>query len=335
MTVRCEAPGSLLLAGEYAILESGGMGLSVAPDIRARCTADLEPGECVVRYGGVVERFDSLDAPGCPPVVEAVAHAVREHLRCRDREPALVETDGPRVDLDTSGFYEGSRKLGFGSSAAAALCLTAALLRAAGATDWESACLDLAVSAHRAAQNGRGSGYDVATSFCGGTALFTGGAAPSVKPVTLPWLPDCYLYRGPKAVSTGGSVSRYKGWKQRRGDESLAFLEQSNRTVSALAAARTWEEARSLLVQARALSTELGCSISVGADPTLYSDPRYERARRVLARFDDQDVFVKSLGAGNETGIVMVRGVTPPIDRELVAAGLQALTIAPRGVTVL
>lgn len=43
MLKQLSVPGNILLLGEYAVLEQGGIGLALAPDIRVRL--EIEPGE--------------------------------------------------------------------------------------------------------------------------------------------------------------------------------------------------------------------------------------------------------------------------------------------------
>ncbi len=136
--MKASAPGKLVLLGDYAVLE-GATALVAAVDRRAVA----EPA--------------GADAPRSP-VVEAV-------FRRAAARGALAH---PGVSIDTSRFrtsVPGSdgRKLGFGSSAAAAVVAAAI---ATGRGDEE--CLELAIEGHRDAAGGVGSGVDVAASFTGG-----------------------------------------------------------------------------------------------------------------------------------------------------------------------
>ena len=108
-----QAPGKLLLAGEYAVLQPGGAALVAAVDryVRVRA-ADSE--EWCVESGGV--RW----SPGEPvPETLRFAAAVVEEAR---------RSGAPARHLRTAGEMSvGGRKLGLGSSAAA----TVAVLHAA------------------------------------------------------------------------------------------------------------------------------------------------------------------------------------------------------------
>ena len=132
MTV--SAPGKMVLLGDYAVLE-GGLALVAAVDRRA-------VGEVVAKGQGQSSE-----------VVEAVL----------DQVPSPVATPD-QIKIDTSGFMDPDRgKLGVGSSAAVAV-VTAAL----GSGRGDESTLAAAIDGHRAANDGRGSGIDVAASFHGG-----------------------------------------------------------------------------------------------------------------------------------------------------------------------
>lgn len=128
MTV--SAPGKLVLLGDYAVLD-GGMAMIAAVDRRA------------------------------------VASVVQENVEASSVVRAVLEESGRDVpgsiQIDTSSFQWNGKKLGIGSSAAAAVTASALVL-GSGAED----VLQLAIRAHRSANGGEGSGIDVAASYFGG-----------------------------------------------------------------------------------------------------------------------------------------------------------------------
>ena len=71
-----------------------------------------------------------------------------------------------QVKIDTQAFYDGEIKLGVGSSAAVAV-VTAALAMQRG----DDSALAVAIDGHRDANDGKGSGVDVAASFHGGVIV--------------------------------------------------------------------------------------------------------------------------------------------------------------------
>jgi phosphomevalonate kinase len=139
------APGKLFLAGEYAVLDGG---TAVVAAISRRAAGGFVPGG---------EAASAL-------VAEAVA-AARDWLRARG-----ATLPAGSVEVDTAAFSAAGRKLGLGSSAAAAVAAVGAALEAAGvdAAAERAAVLALAERAHRAFQGGVGSGADVAAAAHGG-----------------------------------------------------------------------------------------------------------------------------------------------------------------------
>lgn len=132
------APGKLVLAGEYAVLE-GHPGLVMAVNRRVILTPS-------------------------------------EHLSHSRLWDAIAQNQvEPRFKIDSTALYEGQRKLGLGSSAAAAVCMTAFL----GVPDVYKHALE----GHRRFSGGLGSGIDIAASYYGGLLRFQAGEAVSLKPV--------------------------------------------------------------------------------------------------------------------------------------------------------
>jgi phosphomevalonate kinase len=223
---------------------------------------------------------------------------------------SLRKRFGPPVaslEIDTTPLFTAAgEKRGFGSSAVAAVLLTALWLRVAArggpAGDGDpSAALGLpellqpAVAAHRAFQGGHGSGYDVAASLFGGVISFSGGDVPEVTALSLPWLPPVALFAGGAPVKTPGAVTRYREWKKEHPDKAERFLRQSNDLVRGFAAARGWEEAAEILARYTALTIELGDQINTPARITPPADSSRSGERTVW----------KAVGAGDELGILI------------------------------
>jgi phosphomevalonate kinase len=300
--MRLSVPGNLLLLGEYAVLEDGGLGLAAAVDRRVRCTVEAAPGLSVrgTWPGGAVQWTPS--SPGDGPLVPAVVEIVEQwFVDSGAGRPALRAA----MELDSAPFFlPGGRKSGLGSSAAVTVALTCALLAAGGRADAvrDGTAFRLAVQAHRRAQGGAGSGYDVACSFHGGLGLFHGGAEPRWEPCRLSWTPSLLLFSGPAPVSTAPAVRRYSEWKARCPAEARAFLEASNRAVAAFVRAGSEAEACARLAECRDLGISLGRSIGVSAEVPV---PEGLEAR-----------WCKAAGAGNELGVCLRAAAGgPPADR--------------------
>ena len=299
-TVRLTVPGNILVLGEYAVLEEGGLGLAVAVETRVRLEA--EPAADLVIQGTWPGSSISWtpDRRGTSPLVEAVVEVVSRRLGT-----AVLA----KVRVDSTAFFtpEG-RKTGLGSSAAVSVALVCGLLRAAGGPGVPvSEMPGLAVKAHRYAQGGRGSGYDVLTSFHGGSGLFHGGAAPRWEAAPLPVDLDILLFAGPAPISTADSVARYSSWKALNPGAARDFLEESNNAIRSFAGSGTAASAQEWLGRCRTLGIELGRSIGVTAELP------------VPAGLDP--LWCKSLGAGNELGLCLAPRDARPRDAAPLGAG--------------
>jgi len=159
-TLSVSAPGKMLIAGEYAVLD-GAEAIVAAVDRRAHVWLQPQEGAHV------------------PAEAKAARHAAEQRLRAVDGELAL----------DVSTLRAEGKKLGLGSSAAAAAA-AAGLVFAHDDWDLESpatreAVLRVAFEGHRAVAP-RGSGADVAASVMGGFIRFR-RIGDSVEAYPLQW----------------------------------------------------------------------------------------------------------------------------------------------------
>ena len=287
------APGNLLVAGEYAVLEEGGLGLAVAIEPLVTLWARAA-GELLVT--GVLGDGSTVWTPharGQGGLIDTVVAAV-----CGDRDLPALE-----IRVDSSLFFRGA-KLGYGSSAAVCAALTAALLwGTTGDRPTAEVVLPRALEGHRAFQGG-GSGYDVAASVHGGTGLFRGGRQPVWEPLSVSWLADARVFRGTNPVRTPGATARYRAWREREPAQARAFLARSNALVEALSRARSPEAARETLEECARAGVELGERIGVSA------------VLRPPPAVTPDGWLWKALGAGNEVGLLLPRapGAPAPVD---------------------
>ena len=199
-----------------------------------------------------------------------------------------------QVTIDTTTLFDGERKLGLGSSAAAAVLLTGVLLGQNGADAAPgigTALFSAALEIHRKLQGGRGSGYDVAASLFGGVLRFSGGEKPEVERVSIPWLPSFYLVPGEAAVHTGGAVEAYRRWKSARPEAAGEFLSHSNALVSRFLDSSCRREGADALREAKSAGEKLGRSIGV------------DTGFRPPVGCSEEGAVVKPVGAGGELAL--------------------------------
>ncbi len=167
-----------MISGEYVVLD-GAVALVAAVDARA-----------VVRWvwnddGSPPARHGSPGSSTLPPEVLLTKSLAEAFTRMTSTTDSLA--------LDVSALRRGARKLGLGSSAAAAAATAGAVFARAGrdlgAASERRAMLDLALEGHRSVAP-EGSGADVAASVLGGLVRFQrdaeSGAVLEATPVAFP-----------------------------------------------------------------------------------------------------------------------------------------------------
>ena len=226
------APGKLFLLGEYAVLDG--------------CPA------VVAAVGGYVEVSIQIAGPPGTVSIQAPPHAPATTFSPGEPLPlcgplrfalaairATMPFRRPGIRLDISSRLSGpdGTTLGLGSSAAVTVAVVAGMTAAGGADPavpmWRKSVLTLALGAHRAAQDGLGSGADVAASVYGGVIRFApgNGSLPTVTPLTLP--SDTILLAGwtGEPASTQGLVRHYRAAAARAPAVQHAFAKTSRACV--------------------------------------------------------------------------------------------------------
>ncbi|WP_146071735.1 MULTISPECIES: mevalonate kinase [unclassified Cryobacterium] len=220
------APGKLFLLGEYAVLQGAPALLSA---VDRRVTVTVAPaGSWRLHAPSIGIQHLDLDDEGQLPA--ALNAQTRSTLRLFDTVRVAVRArasgGGPfEISIDSAEFTRDGHKLGLGSSAAVASALTAALAEASRLHLDRAALFALAQSAHRATQNGTGSGGDVAASVYGGLLSFTVGASP----VALRWPNDLTMLavvtgEGSATTDLVGRVNDFGAEHPLQHDEDLARL---------------------------------------------------------------------------------------------------------------
>jgi phosphomevalonate kinase len=278
-------PGNLLLAGEYAVLEEGGLGLACAVEPRVHVT--WQPSDHLV----IETQFEDQQKTWSPQITE-------DHPLLNSLWDSLTQQFGSQVDqlkytltVDSTALARNDkRKSGLGSSAAATVAATAALWYLITHTTPDlNDLFQTALIAHRQTQGGQGSGYDLACSTFGGMGLVTGGKIPTWTPLSLDYSPSFELIFAPKPISTAQAISRWTRWKTIYPDDWARYLHQSQQIVSSLAQSQESETFETTLVKAAGLGRQLGQDMGVWDSAN----------QRFIATHEKAGPF-KSLGAGNE-----------------------------------
>lgn len=278
------APGSVLLLGEYAVLWPGGLGVAASVEPRVRVL--LRAGGDALRIEGTdgIDRFAWPSRAG--GLLEAVVRACGRTLG-RAPGPALVT-------VDSGALTGGGRTPGLGSSAAVAAALTCALLAGPRGAPPLDTVFRTALRAHRAAQGGRGSGYDVAASTYGGAGLFHGGDEPRFErlPAAATVPDDLFLIFGDRPLATPSAIARYLAWAQERPADRRRHRRVSDAIVRHALRTGGWAEA---VRAGRRVTRWLGAAIGVPVEPAALRD-RLDRA-------DAAGYAGKPVGAGGELAL--------------------------------
>lgn len=191
--MKSQAPGKLVLVGEYAVLE-GAPALVLAVDryagVETRAAREPSPTLTVTAKEIGVENAVLTK----PDLTGDAADALKLVL---PRLKSLPDTVS-HVTLDTQSFFEGTDKLGLGSSAA----LTVALERLLDPKASADTLFERAFKAHREFQKGAGSGIDLAASVHGGVLRYKLRHPELPERTPLEWPADLALI----AVWSGASA---------------------------------------------------------------------------------------------------------------------------------
>ena len=297
-------PANLLLFGEYTILDDGGIGIGCAtePYMSAEISSASELIiESRMPQTTLIYRPFSKQASSdvTQSFLARLSNALIEILELAEK--AQKQKSGVHIVVDSRPFFskEGI-KLGLGSSAALAVALSAALMivyHGYDITDRET-IMTVAVAAHRSAQGGGGSGYDIAASLYGGWGYFQGGLRPKWKSCQLPWIPHLALWFSNNAVLTPQAIRHYNLWCHRNFRTHQEYLQINEQAIRQLLRAKIWSEARPVAQQLADISAELGRQIGVPAT----IPPQLQHQLSQLS--EREDYLCKALGAGDELFLI-------------------------------
>ena len=231
MRVLADAPGKLVLIGEYAVLENSP---AIVAAVDRRATVTIEPcGQdfSLLKLPHLKESVPfatdnavvkSLVVPKTQRSAETVSRVITMLSKIVEREISFkTALNGVSLMIDSSHFYspENDVKLGLGSSAAITVGLLAAV-RAYINPDWinKHALMHEAFRQHNESQRQAGSGIDIAASVFGGVLRYkvkTNAAAysPVIKNVSVPEdLQMRFVWTG-QPTSTASFLKRLKDFK--------------------------------------------------------------------------------------------------------------------------
>lgn len=279
VAISASAPGKLMLAGEYVVVERGAPALAVAVDRRMRIEIVPEARRTwLVTSPGLGLR----DAPlkSVPVLAEVVA-----------RLPGIPA--GGRFTI-ASELGEGPKKPGLGGSAALCAAAFVGLWQLSGETGAPD--LEIAIAAHRAAQGGRGSGYDVATAIQGGITLFRPGlqGAPArVEAVQWPTGLHALVFRTGRGADTAEQLARMQAWREEDEASYEGCIEPLAAETEAFIAAFVAGDVTRLLDAASQVQEELATMDRIGELGIMAGGQC-----QLLGAIEDSGAIARTSGAG-------------------------------------
>jgi len=342
--IEAEAPGKLVIVGEYAVLE-GSPGLAVAVDVHARATIRQLPGsgnQLLIPDTGQAFRFRWVPGSGprwegeSPGAFGLPLEACAEILDARGLLPRAADLHACQVELATAAFQragaDGQRvKLGLGSSAAIVVSLAGALLRFTGAGALpRQTLIAICHEAHRRLQGGAGSGIDVATAITGGTVAIEFGRGPAIepgvpqaRPVAWPRHLSMLAAWTGQSASTPNMLGRLRAFRQRDPVRFKGHMERLGANAGQAVAA--WQAGDTGKILGAIANYEGGLRrLDEAAGIGIFS-PAHERLRAMaVAR---GAVYKPSGAGGGDFGIVLTdsRQVEQALRADFAAAGVDLL----------
>ena len=246
-----------MICGEYAVLSGRCDALTAAVGAVARWQLVARAGVSVSAFGQVWRWTDG-------PPTAGIAALVHQTIAAADDGWPLRHG----LDLVVNGQVDGA-KVGLGTSAATVVAVLRACAASAGRPARDPELLALAQRVHRESQGGKGSGYDVATIFAGGTARYSRSRERS-EPVA--WPPQWHA----AALFTGASASTPRAIRAPLSDKVLDAL-----ATAATELIERWSGGGRGLPDALRRCED--AFDQVGAERPWLLPPRLQRARDVIA----------------------------------------------------
>ncbi len=346
------APGKLVIAGEYAVLE-GAPAIAMAVDVRAHARVDVTGGpgsrlsipdddRCFDFSVDNRNRihWDRDNAPG------RLGGALEAAVATLDGAGLLPDTGLPAlgISLSSRDFYtvpgDGSKtKLGLGSSAAIVVALCDALLRVTGAGDIGPArLLKLCGDAHRRLQGGVGSGIDVMTAVLGGVigkAAATGkesgdhGSPAAVSALDWPQGLQVLVVWSGRSASTTRLLARFRAFGD---DRPARFRERLERLCEGAAGVVAAWSAGSVAAVLESLQAYADGLLALDREGAIGIYSAEHLALRQLAL--DHGVVYKPSGAGGgDFGLLLMEseGLRADLVAAVARAGFSCLTASLGG----
>lgn len=251
-SITTEAPGKLLIAGEYSVLFGGKALVAVIDRFAQVCFSPQANRECWMRYHTQWQRDDN-------------------HPLWRSMLKVAEKYELPPVSgiyrLDTKDFFgSNGQKLGLGSSAAAIVALSKMICFQYKVLDPEF-MHKLALEAHLDFSSQLGSGADIASCAIGSSIEFRKVALGSHKVMTdLSWLwPELIIISTKRAQDTRVFVGKAEAYAKKEPSAIDSFMARSDVLVKSLQRKPSLDATIAILNELNELLRDFGqaCAIDI------------------------------------------------------------------------
>ena len=308
--IAASAPGKLMLAGEYVVLERKLQAVAVAVQRRLRVEIVPGPGPWRVTASQLGLSEAALDSV---PVLREVVRRVAGRI------------DGGRITVE-SELGAGPGKPGLGASAALCVAAYGALSMIEGAiVPGPGGPLPLLLEAHRAAQGGRGSGYDVATSLTGGLVMFD-PTTLAVTPLAWPRGLHAAVFTCGQGAKTVDYIARVESWREEDPESFEACVDPFANETEDLVRAFQKGDVAWILGAAAQVQEELGTFDRIGELGILAAGQH-----QLLGAIEDAGAVGRTSGAGGGDSVWALADDADTLDRATKAAaelGFQRVDVA-------
>ena len=294
MKIETTASGKVFFSGEYMALE-GGRAITLSTPQSAKVSIS-ESNETDNLF------FSSMSDQVYPFRIDENMRLIwleqdPKHLGSILKE-SIEQFDkgfsGKSISIDTSDFFYEQRKIGVGSSSAVSVAITKALNELFDLRLASESIINLAREIHNKAQDSRGSGFDIITSFLEGRSFacrFVDGTY-DYQQIIIPEAIKVFVIINDEYVETSGMIDRYNNAKSENRDYFSKHALKMKEELEHLYASILNKDIESILQKLRGYNELL-----VDMD-NVFNLGIFNNHYELINLSKDEDVFYKPSGSG-------------------------------------
>jgi len=294
MKIETTASGKVFLSGEYMALEGGrAITLSTPQSAKVSISEINEPNNLFLSSMSdqaypfrIDEKMDLIWLDEDPKHLGSI---LKESIKQFDKG-----FSGRSISIDTADFFYQQRKIGIGSSSAVSVAITKALNELFDLRLASESIINLAREIHNTAQDSRGSGFDIITSFLEGRSFacrFVDGTY-DYQQIILPEAIKVFVIINDEYVETSGMIDRYNNAKSENREYFSEHALKMKKELEHLYASILNKDIESILQKLRGYNELL-----VDMD-NVFNLGIFNNHHELINLSKDEDVFYKPSGSG-------------------------------------